>query len=587
MSRQYFRPTPRHGYLFRLVLAVSVLSTIATVFLTHNVSATDTEWDIDTGYLAHLIDKTSGHEGISAYALSQTPHRSEISPATLTDGVRYNDMPDHGDDGLTKKVKSALSFGAEFAWKEHVTSSPWRRLMLAITEEDKIESFGNQLKAVFASGTKIKAGAMLDRFVRATCKAFPREDDDCSIITSLVMRMYKHHQMWTAYAAYRITLAAGVKPEAYEPDVLEWAKRVNATRKAILVESLAANSHYGCRQHWHGMAPVAFQQGMFFRFTNKQVAGQILTQVRKWWIHARGECAHFVQQKSDKELDALTERNTKQLIDTVKVGMAAHDPHKHKAKQSLFAAIKGQAKELFGSEKTVDASGDFEIGQILHVIQDSWSAPHALRNGPGCGEILTFQGYGLQDADKHGADDHNPNFSGNAKKQGLKYRQHLWHCAEQQSESILKLWSECKASIRKHRHSADHDNQRHPSACDFPEEQLKKIFKVNKMYAGEFAGGTRDIYEIETGIMARKLGYDRRLLAKHFKLTYPEGAPPEGCGSSEDTCDSDAKTCTCQVLVLLPPYGFDMVHQSDSTHRMPSREYQGPDDADYICSHQS
>ena len=48
-------------------------------------------------------------------------------------------------------------------------------------------------------------------------------------------------------------------------------------------------------------------------------------------------------------------------------------------------------------------NGLFHIGKILHMIQDSYSASHVYRNEDN--QIIQFQGYDAQDADKHGDPD--------------------------------------------------------------------------------------------------------------------------------------------------------------------------------------
>lgn len=47
--------------------------------------------------------------------------------------------------------------------------------------------------------------------------------------------------------------------------------------------------------------------------------------------------------------------------------------------------------------------GLFHIGKILHRVQDSYSLSHVQRNAKG--EVIQFQGYNHQDADKHGEAD--------------------------------------------------------------------------------------------------------------------------------------------------------------------------------------
>jgi hypothetical protein len=552
----------------------------ATTTSAHRTTtSTSTTWDIDTGYLAHLVDKTSGHEGISAYALDEASKSnklalgSEISPVTLLDGVRYNDLPDTAEDGLTKKVKSALSFGAEFAWQHHVGKSPWITLMEVLTEEDQQGFF----KGMFSKNPK--PGRKYSIFLELVCRLVGYEAKPCDTITNLSMHIRNRHSMWSAFGAHSVATYCPKLTNA-TPDLKEWCARVNATRKSILVESLAANSHFGCRQHWHGMAPVAFQGGKFFRFTNRQVAGQIETQLRKWWDRAMGEYVGFALKRTSKQMQEMVAENAKQLKEARRLGLSAHNPNVHNEKQSVFSALKQQVKEVLGSKKHVNANGDFEIGQILHVIQDSWSAPHAIRNGPGCGEVFTFQGYGLQDSDKHGADDHNPNFANTEKKEGLRYRRHLWHCAEQQSQQLLEKWWKCKSHIHKRAFKLQSSD-----ACKFPQELVRTIFKVNSAYADKVAGGTRDVYLTKDRAMLRMITYEGYKLEETIEVTYPEDAPPQGCSPPKDECS--VGVCVCRMKVIQPPYAHDMVYLHDSTMRMPSQPYEGVDDADIICAEQS
>lgn len=59
-----------------------------------------------------------------------------------------------------------------------------------------------------------------------------------------------------------------------------------------------------------------------------------------------------------------------------------------------------QAREWY------DAGDDFQVGKLLHMVQDSYSPAHVWRDGSG--KVKGFQNYALQDGDKHGDADANP-----------------------------------------------------------------------------------------------------------------------------------------------------------------------------------
>jgi hypothetical protein len=60
-----------------------------------------------------------------------------------------------------------------------------------------------------------------------------------------------------------------------------------------------------------------------------------------------------------------------------------------------------QAKEWYSLG--IDRNSDFQIGKLLHMIQDSYSASHVIRDE--YGRILQFQGYDSQDPKAHGLAD--------------------------------------------------------------------------------------------------------------------------------------------------------------------------------------
>ena len=106
--------------------------------------------------------------------------------------------------------------------------------------------------------------------------------------------------------------------------------------------TMAYRSHHGDLQFWHSMAPEG-------EFTNQEVVDKIVEQAKKWYTKA---------------------------ISVKKANPDAKEKNYH---------------------------GLFHIGKILHMVQDSFSDAHIIRDD--YGGIKNIQSYNNQDAHKHGTSD--------------------------------------------------------------------------------------------------------------------------------------------------------------------------------------
>lgn len=69
--------------------------------------------------------------------------------------------------------------------------------------------------------------------------------------------------------------------------------------------------------------------------------------------------------------------------------------------QQVLEKIIAQAREWYVRGAT--GASDFQIGKLLHMVQDSYSSSHVIRDASY--RVHQFQGYGNQDADAHGEAD--------------------------------------------------------------------------------------------------------------------------------------------------------------------------------------
>jgi len=150
-------------------------------------------------------------------------------------------------------------------------------------------------------------------------------------------------------------------------------------------DSAVGRSHHGCKQSWHSMCPIAEKEDL--SFTNDDVRAIVIQDMEMWWRRA-------------VELQ----------------------------RQSLYIPQGDVAQSTMGC-------AIFNIGRILHAVQDSFAKGHVVRAdttpGSNCGNILLFQGYGLQDHDKHGNGD-------NAAKNPAAYG-----CALMATREVLRQWYLC------------------------------------------------------------------------------------------------------------------------------------------------
>jgi len=154
---------------------------------------------------------------------------------------------------------------------------------------------------------------------------------------------------------------------------------------------LVFNVHYGCLQHFHSMAPIPRAEAKAKAstrtvFTNKDVKGFILGQVRQWWDLA---------------------------VAAVKSG-------------------KPNAKQWYS----------FYMGHIMHLVQDSYPRGHAVRaaTASSCGAIVLFQGYDAQ----HGNGAHKAgDFTPPKRKETDPSLPKRYECAKQFSAQVLKVFANC------------------------------------------------------------------------------------------------------------------------------------------------
>jgi hypothetical protein len=108
-------------------------------------------------------------------------------------------------------------------------------------------------------------------------------------------------------------------------------------------QSMISQTHFGCLQYWHAMAPEPFVNGKFRVWSNKDLSTLIKAGAKRIWNVAKGYA------KSNKPM------------------------------------------------------GEFHLGRVLHTIGDSFATGHTVRS-PGCGKIQVFQEYNAQ-AGNHAHDD--------------------------------------------------------------------------------------------------------------------------------------------------------------------------------------
>ncbi len=139
--------------------------------------------------------------------------------------------------------------------------------------------------------------------------------------------------------------------------------------------------------------------------------------------------------------------------------------------QQVVDLIVEQAKIWF--KKGIETEGDaglFHIGKILHMIQDSFSLSHVQRDETN--NIIQFQGYNEQDADKHG----NPDKDGESK--GAKD-------AEDASTWILAFYKGIKGK-----------NKDMNSALSILEKHLRdNVYSLAPKRGEVIAGGSLDSYK--------------------------------------------------------------------------------------------
>lgn len=114
--------------------------------------------------------------------------------------------------------------------------------------------------------------------------------------------------------------------------------------------TMAYRSHHGDLQFWHSMAPTG-------DFTNQEVVDKIVDQAKKWYKKAL----------------------------------------------SVKKAKSKQTKKNRARISTEHYYGLFHMGKILHMIQDSYSDAHIIRDANKA--IKNIQSYNNQDAHKHGTSD--------------------------------------------------------------------------------------------------------------------------------------------------------------------------------------
>eukprot|EP01006_Ploeotia_vitrea_P033576 TRINITY_DN65584_c0_g5_i1.p1 TRINITY_DN65584_c0_g5~~TRINITY_DN65584_c0_g5_i1.p1 ORF type:complete len:552 (+),score=246.55 TRINITY_DN65584_c0_g5_i1:30-1658(+) len=224
--------------------------------------------------------------------------------------------------------------------------------------------------------------------------------------------------------------------------------------------SVVTQSHYGCLQTWHSMAPKVMSDKKQ-AFSNDQVKVLIRKQLAKWWNEAI----------------------------TIHRGLAPGISHERRHLSS------------------------FKIGNIIHTIQDSFSPAHTLRGGEvlfndhvpraiqhhgfpvklGCGKVYAFYGYDMQASSRHGDVDHTP-VAGT--------REHILHmCSIFYTHQVLRRWEACAKKLTRLSNSMqaelqhvmtpiDENNPR-TGVCSFDESMGPLFDVVYHLALGPIpAGGT-------------------------------------------------------------------------------------------------
>lgn len=129
-------------------------------------------------------------------------------------------------------------------------------------------------------------------------------------------------------------------------------------------DNIAYQSHYQKYQIWHSMSYDS-------NTTNFKIKDDILQQAIEWYS------------------DALKHKG-KKIVQTYRVPIKSreHDPFGAKTKTRVVT----------------NDYGLFFLGKLLHMVQDSFSHAHTIRNEH-TNEILSFQDYTKQDSGKHGEHD--------------------------------------------------------------------------------------------------------------------------------------------------------------------------------------
>jgi len=235
--------------------------------------------------------------------------------------------------------------------------------------------------------------------------------------------------------------------------------------------TLVRNSHYGCLQHVHGMAPVfsprtgvpATATGRVL-FSNLDVLNIMKAQGRFWW---------------DKAV-SVAHTHTKPDVKT-----ASH-----------------------------------YLGHFAHMLQDSYAPGHALRGyvltwgttkvaeghpqskdeksvdqlGGSCGHVISFQGYGAQMGNsEHGSTDHDPTDVVKGRFRSDKdVRERLIYCARGATYALFVQFHKCLKDLGH-------------APCSF-DEVVKTVFDVHFVLSrpNELAGGANAYMAGKTLVAAHK-----------------------------------------------------------------------------------
>jgi len=217
--------------------------------------------------------------------------------------------------------------------------------------------------------------------------------------------------------------------------VLAFKADFKADKRVVL-----SQSHYGCLQHWHSMAPTVFPG------TDGQTAS---TQV----VFSNAEVKHLIKA---------------QLVAWWTAAVAA---------------------------KTDSTQAAYNIGRILHTIGDSFPAGHTVRDSTNvapaalptnfqvggtvpttCGRIAYFQGYGAQ----HGKDTHADHDHDNLQNRDAE----LFLCAKYYVEAFLKMWDYCAAATTVTTVTGN---------CAFPDALFDTCYSLS--HPDFIAGGALDGYQ--------------------------------------------------------------------------------------------